>query len=66
MTLRTVPDWKIFAGLLSLTVLVSCQKSEEISVLRLDQQLFANPSANNVRAILNRNPAIAQLYFKRE
>lgn len=63
MTIRTAPYWSAFVGLLSLVMLVSCQKSEEISVLRLDKELFLNPSANSVRAILNRNPAVAQLYF---
>ena len=53
----------IVTGLFSVLLLASCEKKEELTVLRLDQQLFANPSADSVRAILNRNPAVAQLYF---
>ena len=51
------------AGLFCLFILASCQKNEEVSIIRLDQQLFSNKSPDSVRALMNRNPAVAQLYF---
>ena len=44
-------------------LLVSCGKHDNIVIQRIDRQLFAAKSADTVRAILNRNPAVAQLYF---
>jgi len=52
-----------FVGLLLLTLFASCAKDGDVTIVRLDQQLFANPSSDSVRAFLDRNPAIAQLYF---
>ncbi|MBC7571159.1 MAG: gliding motility protein [Spirosoma sp.] len=52
-----------FVGLLLLTLFASCAKDGDVTIVRLDQQLFANPSSGSVRAFLDRNPAIAQLYF---
>jgi hypothetical protein len=51
------------AGLFCLFMLASCQKNEDLSIIRLDQQLFSTKSSDSVRALLNRNPAVAQLYF---
>ncbi len=53
----------VFVGLLLLTLLASCAKDGDVTIVRLDQQLFANPSPDSVRAFLDRNPVIAQLYF---
>ena len=50
-------------GLFCLFLLASCQKNEDIPFIRLDQQLFSSKSSDSVRAFLNRNPAVAQLYF---
>lgn len=50
-------------GLFCLLLLASCQKNEDIPFIRLDQQLFSSKSPDSVRAFLNRNPAVAQLYF---
>lgn len=50
-------------GLFCLYLLASCRKNEEVTVIRLDEQLFTYPSPDSVRALLNRNPAVAQLYF---
>ncbi len=43
--------------------LCSCSKPDDVSVVRLDQQLFAARSADDIRAFLNQHPAVAQLYF---
>ena len=51
------------AGLFCLWLLTSCTKNEEVTVVRLDQQLFSQKSPEGVRAWLNQNPTIAQLYF---
>ena len=51
------------AGLFCLFLLASCQKGEDIAFVRLDQQLFSVKSPDSIRAFLNRNPAVAQLYF---
>lgn len=51
------------AGLFCLLLLTSCQKSEDITFVRLDQQLFSRKSPDSIRAFLNQNPAVAQLYF---
>ncbi|GAB3712936.1 hypothetical protein GCM10027592_51800 [Spirosoma flavus] len=51
------------AGLFCFFLLTSCQKKEDVSVIQLDQQLFSSKSPDSIRAFLNRNPAVAQLYF---
>lgn len=51
------------SGLFCYFLLVSCGKHDNLAIQRLDQQLFAAKSADSVRAFLNRNPAVAQLYF---
>ena len=51
------------AGLFFFILLTSCQKSGDVTVVRLDQQLFSAKSPDSVRAFLNRNAAVAQLYF---
>ncbi|GAB3953087.1 hypothetical protein GCM10028805_36190 [Spirosoma harenae] len=58
MQLRTA-----LAGLFCLFLLASCTKNEEVTLIRFDQKLFSNKSADSVKALLNRNPSIAQLYF---
>ncbi|AQG82605.1 gliding motility protein [Spirosoma montaniterrae] len=55
--------WMAPLGLFCLFFLVSCSKKEDVTLLRLDQQLFADKSANGIRAFLNRNPGVVQLYF---
>ena len=50
-------------GLFCLFLLASCKKNEDVTFVRLDQQLFASKSPEGVRAFLNQNPAVAQLYF---
>ncbi|WP_420148493.1 gliding motility protein [Spirosoma sp.] len=50
-------------GLFCLFFLASCTKNEEVTLVRLDQQLFSYKSADSVRTFLNQNPAVAQLYF---
>ena len=50
-------------GLFGLFFLASCTKNEGITLIRLDQQLFTHKSPDSVRALLNRNPDVAQLYF---
>lgn len=51
------------AGLFCLFIGASCQKHADLTVERYDQQLFANPSADGVRAFLKAHPGAAQLYF---
>ncbi|GAB3899354.1 hypothetical protein GCM10028825_49380 [Spirosoma agri] len=43
--------------------MASCTKTEDITLIRLDQQLFSATSADGVRSFLNKNPSVAQLYF---
>lgn len=50
-------------GLFCLSLLVSCGKHDDLTIQRLDRQLFAANSTDSVRAFLNRNPAVSQLYF---
>lgn len=50
-------------GLFCSLLLASCGKRDNLPIQRLDQQLFAAKSPDSVRAFLNRNPAVAQLYF---
>lgn len=50
-------------GLFCSLLLASCNKHDKLPIQRLDQQLFAAKSVDSVRAFLNRNPALSQLYF---
>ncbi|MBC3788023.1 gliding motility protein [Spirosoma utsteinense] len=50
-------------GLFCSFLLVSCGKHEDLAIQRLDQQLFAAKSTDSIRAFLNENPAVSQLYF---
>jgi hypothetical protein len=50
-------------GLFCFFLLTSCTKNEDVTLIRLDQQLIPGKSPDMVQAILNRNPAVAQLYF---
>ncbi|WP_080060185.1 gliding motility lipoprotein GldB [Spirosoma aerolatum] len=50
-------------GLFCVFLLASCTKNEDVTIIRLDQQLFSGQSPDSIQAVLNRNPAIAQLYF---
>ncbi|GAB3797559.1 hypothetical protein GCM10028819_16740 [Spirosoma humi] len=43
--------------------MASCTKNEDITLIRLDQQLFSGKSPDSVRALLNRNQGVSQLYF---
>ncbi|GAB2570008.1 gliding motility protein GldB-related protein [Spirosoma areae] len=52
-----------FLGLFCLYLLTSCKKNEDITLLRLDQQLFSGKSPDKIQAFLNRNSAVSQLYF---
>ena len=52
-----------FAGLFLLTLLTSCAENEIVTFVRLDQQLFANSSSDSIRAFLNQNQDVTQLYF---
>ncbi|MCX6213560.1 gliding motility protein [Spirosoma sp.] len=55
--------WSALVGLFCFFSLTSCTKNEEVTLIRLDQQLFPGKSPDSVRTLLNRNPAVAQLYF---
>ncbi|MGF7219204.1 hypothetical protein GGR92_005386 [Spirosoma lacussanchae] len=55
--------WAALIGLFCLVYLTSCTKNEEVTLVRLDRQLFSSPLPDSIRAFLNRNPAVAQLYF---
>jgi hypothetical protein len=50
-------------GLFCALWLFSCSKPDDLSVVRLDQQLFAAKSASDIRTFLNQHPDVAQLYF---
>ena len=50
-------------GLLCLFMLISCNKHDNLTLQRLDKQLFSEKSPDSIRAFLNRNPALSQLYF---
>ena len=52
-----------FVGLFLLALFASCSKNEAITIVRLDQQLFANPSPDSVKTFLSQNPDVTQLYF---
>jgi hypothetical protein len=55
--------WTALVGLFCLFLLTSCTKNEDITLIRLDQQLFSAKSSDGVRTFLNQNPSVAQLYF---
>ncbi|QHV98982.1 gliding motility lipoprotein GldB [Spirosoma endbachense] len=55
--------WTALVGLFCLFLLASCTKNEDITLIRLDQQLFSAKSSDGVRTFLNQNPSVAQLYF---
>ena len=63
MQLRMAPGWMALAGLFFSVFFASCTKNEEVTVVRLEQQLFSKKSADSLRAFLNQNSAVAQLYF---
>ena len=50
-------------GLFCLLLLASCTKNEDVTLIRLDQKLFSGKSPDNVRALINQNPSVSQLYF---
>ncbi|WP_460936188.1 gliding motility lipoprotein GldB [Spirosoma humi] len=50
-------------GLFCFFLMASCTKNEDITLIRLDQQLFSGKSPDSVRALLNRNQGVSQLYF---
>ena len=50
-------------GIFCLFLFASCQKNEDITFVRLDKQLFSSKSPDSIRALLNRYPTVAQLYF---
>ncbi|GAA4410125.1 hypothetical protein GCM10023187_34320 [Nibrella viscosa] len=41
----------------------SCDKREEVTLQRLDQQLFSGKSRESIRAFLDQHPDVARLYF---
>ena len=51
-------------GLLAVTLLNSCAKTNEIPLDRLDQTLFAAKSPEQIRAFLAKNPMVTQLYLR--
>ena len=55
--------WSAIVGLFCFLLLASCTKNEDVTIVRLDRQLFSGKSPDSVRALLNRNQAISQLYF---
>jgi hypothetical protein len=55
--------WLALFGLFCSFLLISCGKHDKLVIQRLDKQLFAARSADSIRAFLNRNSAISQLYF---
>ncbi|GAB3757737.1 gliding motility protein GldB-related protein [Spirosoma pomorum] len=63
MRLRTLSGLFALSGLFSLLFLLSCEKHEEISFVRLDQQLFKAKSPAQIKDFLDKNPSVAQLYF---
>lgn len=50
-------------GLFCFFLMSSCTKNEDVTLIRLDQQLFSGKSPDSVRALLNRNQGVSQLYF---
>ncbi|WP_461068284.1 gliding motility lipoprotein GldB [Spirosoma horti] len=50
-------------GLFCLFLMSSCTKNEDVTLIRLDQQLFSSKSPDSIRALLNQNQGISQLYF---
>jgi hypothetical protein len=63
MRLRTLSGFIGLFGILCLFFLLSCAKQEEITFVRLDQQLFSAKTPAQIQAFLNQNPSVAQLYF---
>ncbi len=55
--------WSAIVGLFCFFLLASCAKNEDVTIIRLDRQLFFDKSPDSVRAFLNRNQAVSQLYF---
>lgn len=51
------------AGILCLFFFASCTKNEDVTIIRLDQQLFSKKSTDGVQNFLNQHPDVAQLYF---
>jgi len=51
-------------GLLTVLLLNSCAKTNEIPLDRLDQALFAAKSPEEIRAFLAKNPIVTQLYLR--
>jgi hypothetical protein len=51
------------AGIFCLFFFASCTKNEDVTLIRLDQQLFSTKSSDSVRTFLNQHSAVAQLYF---
>jgi hypothetical protein len=50
-------------GLFCSVFFASCTKTEDVPLVRLDQRLFSGKSPESVRAFLDQNPSVAQLYF---
>ncbi|MFD2573659.1 gliding motility protein [Spirosoma soli] len=50
-------------GLFCSFFLTSCTKNEDVTLVRLDQQLFVGKSSQSIQTFLNQNPSAAQLYF---
>lgn len=50
-------------GLFTILLLNSCAKTEEVSLNRLDQALFAAKTPEQIRDFLAQNPIITQLYL---
>ena len=63
MQIRVAPGWIALVGLFCLFLTASCKKNEDVTFARLDQQLFSSKSPDAIRAFLNQNPGVAQLYF---
>lgn len=51
-------------GLVVILLLNSCAKTNEIPLDRLDQELFAAKSPEQIRAFLAKNPIVTQLYLQ--
>jgi hypothetical protein len=51
-------------GLFTILLLNSCAKTEEVSLNRLDQALFAAKTPEQIRAFVNENPTLTQLYLR--
>ncbi|WP_345249249.1 gliding motility protein [Nibrella saemangeumensis] len=60
---RISPIWLLVGGLICIFLLNSCDEREEVTLQRLDQQLFSGKSRDSIRAFLNQHPDVARLYF---